>query len=116
MSNLHRSLFDVKAKRPLISEDTPLGMIPREWLEHVEPYISRRGFEGCWITYKPTSRQGVPTMEYYVDGVRKQTTVAKFVMRIFWEFPDGYFIKRTCQYEQCVNPNHLYICPNAWGH
>lgn len=117
MSSLHRALFDVKSKRPLINEATPLGDVPLLWLQYVEPKIERIGFNGCWISRHPMTQRGMPVLSYTDDeGNRVRTTVAKFVMRIFWDFPDGYFIKRTCEWDQCVNPNHLYICPNAWGH
>lgn len=103
----------VRKKRPLISEQTPLGDVPVEWLANVEPKISRKGFKGCWIAYGHTDKEGRPQIVMKTkDGKRRCRTLARYVMSIFYEFPEEYYVRRTCQYQQCVNPNHLYLSPH----
>jgi hypothetical protein len=100
----------VRRRRPLIDEHTPLGDVPVEWLQNVEPKIARKGFKGCWISYAYTDKEGRPQIKMKNrKGKRVDRALARYVMSIFFEFPQGYYIRRTCPYQQCVNPNHLYI-------
>jgi hypothetical protein len=113
-AHLHRNIWGVRAKRPLINEGTALGKVPRDWLDYIEPKITRHGFDGCWIWIGKTTKEGIPVMHWkHVDEGWKHTTAAKFVMEIFWEYPIGFFIRRVCPYDQCLNPNHLYISPTT---
>ena len=113
MTRNYANYHGVVKRRPLFDENTPLGQVPLEWLQHVEPKVVRKGFKGCWIAYGHSNGEGKPMMMVKgIEGKRKKKTLARYVMSIFYDFPEGYIVRRTCAFQQCVNPNHLYLSPH----
>lgn len=95
----------MKKRRPLINMLTQLENIPKEWLNHVEPRVVRGSFLPCWVWCGAVDQNGYPIMR--VAG--KIVMVHRFVAKIFWDFPNDYYVRRKCSVNNCVNPNHLHI-------
>ncbi len=109
----YKNFVGIRRRRPLFNEQTPLSDVPVEWLRYVEPKIARKGFKGCWIAYNNLDKRGIPMVaKRRQDGTRYKLPLARYVMSIFYEFSEDYYVRRTCAYQQCVNPNHLYFSPH----
>lgn len=106
----YKNYYGVVKRRPLFNEHTPIGDVPIEWLQNVEPKIVRKGFKGCWLSYAFADKTGKPQiMMRDRNGNRRRMFLARYVMSIFYDFPKEYYVRRTCVFPQCVNPNHLYL-------
>jgi hypothetical protein len=101
--------------RPLVTIDTPLREIPRIWLERVEPMVLRGSFLPCWVwigmvhTAKGHGQICIPKS---YDREKKKARVVyahRYVAKIFWDFPEDWFVAHICERNNCVNPAHL--CP-----
>lgn len=92
-------------RRALFNALTKLENIPKEWLNHVEPHVVRGAFLPCWVWAGACDRNGYPIMR--VDG--SIVMVHRFVASLFWTFDKGHYVKRTCNVNNCVNPNHLVV-------
>ena len=109
----HDNYYGVTKRRPLFNERTPLCDVPVEWLQNVEPKIVRSGFKGCWISYAMTNSAGAPLISMKTkDGKPRKMMLARYVMSIFYDYSPAYYVRRSCPYQQCVNPNHLYLSPH----
>lgn len=110
MSRNYQDFYGVVKRRPLFNEHTPLGDVPIEWLQNVEPKIVRKGFKGCWLSYAQADKNGKPMIWMHdKDGKRIRRYLSRYVMSIFYDFPKEYYVRRTCVFQQCVNPNHLFL-------
>ncbi len=92
-------------KRALINMHTRFENIPKEWLNQIEPFVVRGPFLPCWVWCGALDRNGYPIKN--VDGV--MVMVHRYVAKIFYDFPDNWYVKRECNVQNCVNPNHLVI-------
>ncbi len=95
----------MKKRRPLINIHTQLENIPKEWLNVIEPHVVRGAFLPCWVWAGAVDGNGYPYLN--VDG--KMVMAHRFVARIFYDFPDEYYVSKSCGVRNCVNPNHLTI-------
>lgn len=95
----------MKKRRPLFNMITRLENIPKEWLNHIEPKIVRGPFLPCWVWTGALDRNGYPVMN--VDGA--MVMVHRFVAKIFYIFPEEWFVTRSCNVQNCLNPNHIVI-------
>lgn len=94
-------------RRPLINLITQLGNVPKEWLNHIEPKIVRGPFLPCWVWSGALDRNGYPVM--YVEGT--QHMAHRFVAKLFYDFPDIWYVTQSCNVRNCLNPGHLVIKP-----
>jgi len=92
-------------RRPLINLLTKLENIPKEWLNHVEPFIVRGPFLPCWVWSGALDKNGYPIKN--VDG--KMMMMHRFVARLFYDFPDEWYVTRSCNVQNCLCPSHLVI-------
>jgi len=83
---------------------TTFENIPKEWLNVIEPKVMRGAFLPCWIWTGALDKNGYPII--YLD--RGKTIMAhRFVAKLFWRFPEDWYVSRSCGTQNCVNPNHL---------
>src|SRR5215468_1200965 len=81
--------------------------IPREWLRLVEPHVVRGAFLPCWIWAGKLDNRGYPRLHYRDPrtGKSKYLYVHRLVVTMFWDVPPRWYVKRTCQTLNCVNPH-----------
>ena len=92
-------------RRALINIHTQLENVPKEWLNVIEPHVVRGAFLPCWVWTGAVDRNGYPHMRVE----RKMVMAHRFVAKIFYDFPDAYFVSLSCGVRNCVNPNHIKI-------
>lgn len=132
--NIHPALQPyVYARSPLFNRDAPLSSVPREWLEHIEPYMVRwRNFAvkgDCWFWTGAMDNGGEPVrstlkvVDREVADVTKHSNkkeakerVKLFVMRIFFNIdrvakPS---VVHVCGNKSCLNPHHLLLCQHEY--
>jgi hypothetical protein len=113
------SIEKARQKRALITLKTPLDELPREWVKYIEPYVIRGGFLPCWVWAGKINRYGHPYL-WTTDpltGKSIRLMAHRMVARIFWDFPSKWYIRRTCDTINCVNPAHIVptdLHPNHW--
>lgn len=96
-------------KRPLFNLNTAFENVPKEWLNHIEPRVTRGPFLPCWVWHGSIDDNGYPRMR--IDD-NKVVKVHRWVAGLFWDFPDDYYVKQTCGCRNCVNPTHLKVTLN----
>jgi hypothetical protein len=106
--------MQITKKRPLITLQTKLENIPRQWLQDIEPRVQRAGFEdrGCWIWTGYVNSKGYPYVKIYDFEKRKETLieVRRMVAHMFWDFlNDEVYVRTSCNVRNCVNPNHIRV-------
>lgn len=103
--------MSISKKRPIINLKTSLENIPVEWLRNVEPHVQRGAFLPCWVWTGATDGKGYPLMRVtdVVTGERETVMVHRYVARIFFDFPEYYYVRRTCRTKNCVNPAHIKV-------
>lgn len=97
---------------PFNPAHTALDEIPREWLRDIEPRVNRVGFNDCWIWEGPIDDNGYPyytMLDPLVAGRRIKIMVHIQVARMFWNFPENYYVRHSCDVRNCIKPHHLYI-------
>lgn len=95
-------------RKPVISLDSRLRDIPREWLTHFEPRVFRSQQHDCWL-WMGAMKGGLPLIKSWESG----TTVSapRLMMKMFFDFEDeGHYVRRTgCPRVNCVNPAHYVV-------
>lgn len=97
----------IQRKRNLISIRTPLGELPPDWRVYVEPYISRSQFSACWFWQGNYNHYSKAIMADLETGRGK--SLRRFVMGMFYDYPNRLKIGSSCNNITCINPNHLYF-------
>lgn len=92
--------------RPVINMETRLRDIPDDWLKFVEPKIIRGSFLPCWVWTGRLDRNGYPVLRHPLYG---HLMAHRFVAGMFWQYPENWFVTRTCHRINCLNPGHL-VC------
>lgn len=92
-------------RRPLINLLTQFGNVPKEWLNHIEPKIVRGPFLPCWVWSGALDRNGYPT--FYVEG--DMVMAHRYVAKLFYIFPDEWYVTQSCNVRNCLNPTHIVI-------
>jgi hypothetical protein len=92
--------------RPITTMQTRLCDIPEDFLKYVEPKLMRGSFLPCWVWTGTMDRNGYPMVRHPVGGL---IMAHRFVASLYWEFPEAYFVTRTCHRINCVNPSHLVV-------
>lgn len=95
--------------RPLLTWRTPLHLIPKDWLDLIEPKIERHG--PCWHWVGGLDTDGHPRL--YVGG--GTIRCAKRVAMIFWDWQDGYEVLHHCANISCLNPGHFTVTAGHWS-
>ena len=109
MKNIRMTETDVPVKRRPFFNPAALGNIPREWLRFVEPYVVRGAFLPCWIWAGQIDSRGYPRLHYRDPrtGKSKYLYVHRLVVTMFWDVPQRWYVRRSCQTLNCVNPHHM---------
>lgn len=102
-------------KRALLTLSTPLGNVPKEWLQFIEPKIERPEGTTCWLWRGSCFPDGhaqimVTNPE---TGKRNGRRVARVVAEMFWNLK-GEDVVHECGNLNCVNPNHFHVTGNHW--
>lgn len=103
---------NIRKIRPIMTLDTPLRDIPREWMLYVEPKILRAGYLPCWQWVGDFSQEGYPqayTGARRQPGDIKKTLMRRLVASMFWEFGRYQYVVSTCGNRACLNPEHLVV-------
>ena len=95
----------MRKRRPLFNLITRFENVPKEWLNHVEPFVVRGPFLPCWVWSGALDKNGYPIKN--VDG--KLVMVHRFVAKMFYDFPEAWYVTRSCNVQNCINPGHLVI-------
>lgn len=104
----------VPKRRNIFDLTTPLGEVPREWLQLIEPHITRDGDHWRWNG--PTDAHGEPIV-YLTNpatGRRNTKRVKRIVAEMFWELKSFHDVLHECGVLECVNPSHLEPTPTHW--
>ena len=92
--------------RPMLTRSCPLEHVPRDWLLNVAPHVVMPPHTTCWLWtggIEPRSQLPIKMIN------RKRHYMRRYVMQIFWDIPDTWYV-RGCKHEvRCVNPNHLSL-------
>lgn len=94
-------------RRPIFNMITRLENVPKEWLNHVEPKIMRGPFLPCWVWTGALDRNGYPVMQFEGQTIMMH----RFVAKIFYNFPDSWYVTRSCNVQNCLNPAHIVVKP-----
>jgi hypothetical protein len=94
-------------RRPLLDMHTRLSEIPEDWLKYIEPKIMRGSFLPCWVWTGGMDKYGYPMVRHPM--LRASVMAHRYVASMFWEFPDHYFVTRTCHRINCLCPGHLVV-------
>lgn len=106
-------MAEIIQKHALVTLDSKLSEIPREWVEQIEWRIHRGGFLPCWIWTGSLNGKSLPI--FIKDGVVVQAR--RFVMEMFYEFDKKHYVFNICDHRNCLNPAHLVVTaetPRAW--
>jgi hypothetical protein len=98
----------INIRRPIIDLDTRLRDIPQDWLTYIEPKILRGPYLPCWIWTAKTDKNGYPLIKNPYDS-EKYLMAHRVVAKMFWDFPDSFYVTRTCPRNNCLNPGHLLV-------
>lgn len=98
--------MSITRKRAILTMDTRLAEIPPDWLKYIEHKIVRGSFLPCWIWQGTIDRNGYPFLRHPQFG---QIGARKFVAKMFWEFPDNWYVTPTCHRINCLCPTHLVV-------
>lgn len=103
-------------RRPLLTLQTPLGKIPKEWLE-IEPKIARFPEKTtCWVWVGALDNDGHPVVSVRNPKTGKRNTmrVARIVANIFWFLKPHAEVVHVCGATNCLNPGHFYLSVKHW--
>ncbi len=115
---LHVDGLHVRKKRPLITLDSKLRDIPAAMARDILPHVTWYGFEPCWIWFGAVAHNGSPILRRTNPSTKKieQHSVRRLVAGYFWEFGSDVYCRMTCDQVNCVNPNHIVLTGDKWGH
>jgi hypothetical protein len=100
-------------KKPLLDMRTPLSLIPKTWLDLIEPHIVRPKDSSCWLWIGPIDRDGEPTLSFTVNGKRSTRRVKRIVADLYWEIDDKDVV-HECGVINCLAPFHFYVSDLHW--
>jgi len=95
----------IKMIRPLVEMSSRISDCPPEWLRFIEPKLIRGSFLPCWIWTGAMDRNGYPVMKHPETG--RFVSAQRYAARLFWEFPEEYYVATICQHRQCLCPRHI---------
>jgi hypothetical protein len=97
--------------RPLMGIDTKLCDIPREWLELVEPRVTRRKDTSCWLWDGAVNQHGeaVIKSKNAETGAFGNVSLKFVIARLFWMIDADTDIYHECGTMNCVNPMHFFL-------
>lgn len=99
--------------KPFITLRSPLEVIPRQWLEAIEPHIKRVPNRACWLwTGRTESRTFEPIIELRtLGGKRSNRSVKLIVANIFWpDFDERvHHVLHECGTKNCLAPHHFLV-------
>lgn len=106
----------IKPIRTLLDLRTPLRLIPRAWLELVEPKITRLEGSSCWLWDGAVDRDGEPVLaiKNLETGSRGSKRVKRIVAALFWDLKDHYDVSHACKNVNCLNPQHFHVSDVHW--
>lgn len=95
--------------RPLLDLRTPLRLIPKEWLDLIEPRIIRPDDSSCWLWTGAVDGEGEPIIstKNLVTGRRSTMRVKRIIARMFWTGTDEEPIYHACGTRNCLHPAHF---------
>jgi hypothetical protein len=96
----------ITMRRPLLHMNTRLADIPEDWLRNAEKHIMRGSFLPCWIWTGAHDMGGYPVVNHPQNG---KMLAQRWIASMFWDFPQEFFVTRTCLRQNCVNPQHLVV-------
>jgi hypothetical protein len=105
----------IEPTHPLIDLRTPLRLIPRFWLELIEPRIRRDG--SCWLWDGAVDLDGEPviTIKNLDRGGRTTRRLKRIIVTHFWELTDDITVLHSCKTQNCLNPQHFYVTRLKWN-
>lgn len=97
--------------RPIVTLDSKLSEIPRDWILHVEPHIARQGYLPCWMWTGAGEQDDYPVFRLPLPNQRhgQKVLVRRWVASLFWQFPKQSMVVTTCGNRRCLNPAHMYV-------
>lgn len=106
----------ITKKRPLLDLKTPLRLIPKQWLDIIEPRILRPSDTSCWLWDGATDRDGEPIISVVNAGTGKRSTrrVKRIVAELYWDMRKDHDVIHECGTKNCLAPFHFYISPLHW--
>lgn len=101
---------------PLLQADSPLNVVPRLWLEYVEPRLVRGAGEypTCWLYLTQDGiapDHGEPRI--YIN--RKPVLLKHLIAEMYWHGVRcrgqnaRHFVYHECGVINCLNPNHFLV-------
>lgn len=107
----------ITKKRPLLDLKTPLKLIPKGWLDVIEPHIIRPSDTSCWIWTGAVDRDGEPII-YVVNaattGKRSTRRVKRIIGDMYWNIRGTQDIIHECGTKNCLAPFHFYVSELHW--
>jgi hypothetical protein len=113
-------MSSVTKKRALITVNTPLCDVPREWIKLIEPKIIRPTDSACWLWTGATDKDGEPvfTLTVILDSregkTRKLLRAKRVIADMFWQIARHIEIVHECGTLNCLNPSHFYLSAAHW--
>ncbi len=104
--------------RPLIGLRSPLRVLPRTWLEMIEPKIRRPKDTPCWIWQGAINNDGEPVLMVRnpETGLRKSTLAKRLIAALFWDMKPYWEVIHACKVQNCLNPRHFLVTAKHWSH
>lgn len=104
--------------RTLITLRTPLQLIPKDWLDMIEPRIRRPEGTSCWLWDGAVDFEGEPiiTAKNLVTGSRGTRRVKRIVADMFWDIDESVHVLHACKNNNCLFPDHFYVTRTHWKH
>lgn len=95
--------------KPLLDLRTPLRLIPRFWLEVVEPRIRRVG--SCWLWEGALDFEGEPvvTIKNLESGTRTTRRIKRIIAEHYWDLQDEHNVVHSCNNRNCLAPAHFFV-------
>lgn len=103
--------MDVTQIRPILTLDSKIGEMPRDWAIHIEPFLIRQGYLPCWMWIKAGDKDDYPVFRLPLPGQRhgQKVLVRRWIASMFWQFPKQSMVVGTCGNRRCLNPGHMYV-------
>jgi hypothetical protein len=102
--------------RPMLSLRTPYHLIPKWWLDHVEPKISRVNGSRCWYWNGMLDGNGEACCKLTnpETGRRQVHQLKRIIAGWWWDLKKHYEILHACGNQNCLNPHHWYVTATNW--
>ena len=102
--------------RPLVTLRTPLKLLPRIWLELIEPKMQRTEESTCWFWNGALNDDGEPVLQIRKPGSRNRVPVLvkRIVAGLFWDLKNHWDVIHGCKSKNCLNPRHFYVTAVQW--